>query len=233
MTIRSALWEVDPSSRRNRTQGPPFSGRSRPAVKAASEDGSTSHNALLIVMDQVRLGRVWQGGRPDPDGPSPHEFCPLADICARGRGWAIANGAARALWVGVASIRRKQRAAPPSQRRPDRSISPSGRRDLNPRPPEPHSGALPDCATSRDARPSQISAGSRGTRDPPDASPRPARASGRLRQSQSSSTARPSTPSPLRYRTALRPAHPPTNLSRRRARRYSRGGNRNLPAVFG
>src|SRR6266566_4777230 len=25
----------------------------------------------------------------------------------------------------------------------------SGRRDLNPRPPEPHSGALPDCATSR------------------------------------------------------------------------------------
>src|SRR5207245_379478 len=28
----------------------------------------------------------------------------------------------------------------------------SGRRDLNPRPPEPHSGALPDCATSRNAR---------------------------------------------------------------------------------
>jgi hypothetical protein len=26
----------------------------------------------------------------------------------------------------------------------------SGRRDLNPRPPEPHSGALPDCATSRE-----------------------------------------------------------------------------------
>src|SRR5207253_5289128 len=25
----------------------------------------------------------------------------------------------------------------------------SGRRDLNPRPPEPHSGALPGCATSR------------------------------------------------------------------------------------
>src|SRR5438094_9456549 len=28
----------------------------------------------------------------------------------------------------------------------------SGRRDLNPRPPEPHSGALPDCATSRNTR---------------------------------------------------------------------------------
>src|SRR5438034_2954729 len=28
----------------------------------------------------------------------------------------------------------------------------SGRRDLNPRPPEPHSGALPDCATSRKTR---------------------------------------------------------------------------------
>src|SRR5688572_14474598 len=28
----------------------------------------------------------------------------------------------------------------------------SGRRDLNPRPPEPHSGALPDCATSREAK---------------------------------------------------------------------------------
>src|SRR5437870_2713396 len=28
----------------------------------------------------------------------------------------------------------------------------SGRRDLNPRPPEPHSGALPDCATSRTTR---------------------------------------------------------------------------------
>src|SRR6185312_495535 len=28
-------------------------------------------------------------------------------------------------------------------------LPPSGRRDLNPRPPEPHSGALPDCATSR------------------------------------------------------------------------------------
>ncbi len=29
----------------------------------------------------------------------------------------------------------------------------SGRRDLNPRPPEPHSGALPDCATSRETGP--------------------------------------------------------------------------------
>src|SRR5438876_2269032 len=93
----------------------------------------------------------------------------------------------------------------------------SGRRDLNPRPPEPHSGALPDCATSRDTRPSPISAGSRGTRDPPDASPRLARASGRLRQSSHSTAARPSTPSQLRYRTALRPvnragklaSHPP------------------------
>src|SRR5207249_5178130 len=28
----------------------------------------------------------------------------------------------------------------------------SGRRDLNPRPPEPHSGALPSCATSRTTR---------------------------------------------------------------------------------
>ncbi len=28
----------------------------------------------------------------------------------------------------------------------------SGRRDLNPRPPEPHSGALPGCATSRPSR---------------------------------------------------------------------------------
>src|SRR5712691_4766373 len=28
----------------------------------------------------------------------------------------------------------------------------SGRRDLNPRPPEPHAGALPDCATSRKTR---------------------------------------------------------------------------------
>src|SRR5437016_4829746 len=28
----------------------------------------------------------------------------------------------------------------------------SGRRDLNPRPPEPHSGALPGCATSRKSR---------------------------------------------------------------------------------
>src|SRR5436853_3642409 len=28
----------------------------------------------------------------------------------------------------------------------------SGRRDLNPRPPEPHSGALPGCATSRNTR---------------------------------------------------------------------------------
>ena len=31
---------------------------------------------------------------------------------------------------------------------PDNNLQ-SGRRDLNPRPPEPHSGALPDCATSR------------------------------------------------------------------------------------
>src|SRR2546429_8331922 len=29
------------------------------------------------------------------------------------------------------------------------ALDQSGRRDLNPRPPEPHSGALPDCATSR------------------------------------------------------------------------------------
>src|SRR5687768_17763285 len=31
-------------------------------------------------------------------------------------------------------------------------LAKSGRRDLNPRPPEPHSGALPGCATSRQLR---------------------------------------------------------------------------------
>src|SRR6185503_8026273 len=31
----------------------------------------------------------------------------------------------------------------------------SGRRDLNPRPPEPHSGALPGCATSRLTKPQE------------------------------------------------------------------------------
>ncbi len=30
-----------------------------------------------------------------------------------------------------------------------KNLRESGRRDLNPRPPEPHSGALPNCATSR------------------------------------------------------------------------------------
>jgi hypothetical protein len=46
--------------------------------------------------------------------------------------------------------------AAPERVRPDTdssasglSFSESGRRDLNPRPPEPHSGALPGCATSR------------------------------------------------------------------------------------
>ena len=37
----------------------------------------------------------------------------------------------------------------------------SGRRDLNPRPPEPHSGALPDCATSRQTNPAKELNGSR------------------------------------------------------------------------
>jgi hypothetical protein len=32
----------------------------------------------------------------------------------------------------------------------DNDFSESGRPDLNRRPPEPHSGALPGCATSRD-----------------------------------------------------------------------------------
>lgn len=41
----------------------------------------------------------------------------------------------------------------------------SGRRDLNPRPPEPHSGALPDCATSREPEPGLNYAG-RGQTDP-------------------------------------------------------------------
>ena len=36
-----------------------------------------------------------------------------------------------------------------AQRACGASLYESGRRDLNPRPPEPHSGALPDCATSR------------------------------------------------------------------------------------
>jgi hypothetical protein len=40
----------------------------------------------------------------------------------------------------------------------------SGRRDLNPRPPEPHSGALPDCATSRQL---QITPSNRGSQSDP------------------------------------------------------------------
>src|SRR5215210_7579540 len=38
---------------------------------------------------------------------------------------------------------------PPSQTIVSQQFAESGRRDLNPRPPEPHSGALPGCATSR------------------------------------------------------------------------------------
>ena len=41
---------------------------------------------------------------------------------------------------------------PPIDRQPPSTVwssCESGRRDLNPRPPEPHSGALPGCATSR------------------------------------------------------------------------------------
>ena len=49
--------------------------------------------------------------------------------------------------------------------------SPSGRRDSNPRPPEPHSGALPGCATSRQ----QINVSFRPPDDPEPASRNAAR----------------------------------------------------------
>ena len=46
--------------------------------------------------------------------------------------------------TGAASVDARARANPFAPR-----LTQSGRRDSNPRPPEPHSGALPDCATSR------------------------------------------------------------------------------------
>ncbi len=50
----------------------------------------------------------------------------------------------------------------------------SGRRDLNPRPPEPHSGALPDCATSRNTRRQGAEMPRRpGKASPPDPAPSP------------------------------------------------------------
>src|SRR5207253_10518576 len=50
----------------------------------------------------------------------------------------------------------------------------SGRRDLNPRPPEPHSGALPDCATSRKTRRQGAETQRRrGKASPPDPTPSP------------------------------------------------------------
>jgi hypothetical protein len=54
----------------------------------------------------------------------------------------------------AADTARKEKRAPASSWLPllssaHESLTKSGRRDLNPRPPEPHSGALPGCATSR------------------------------------------------------------------------------------
>src|SRR5205809_5216948 len=55
----------------------------------------------------------------------------------------------------------------------------SGRRDLNPRPPEPHSGALPDCATSRKTRRQGAEMPRRpGKASPPDPAPSPKCVSG-------------------------------------------------------
>src|SRR5438128_857963 len=55
----------------------------------------------------------------------------------------------------------------------------SGRRDLNPRPPEPHSGALPDCATSRKTRRQGAEMPRRpGKASPPDPAPSPRDVSG-------------------------------------------------------
>src|SRR5213593_1364662 len=52
----------------------------------------------------------------------------------------------------AAGERRRQKPAGPTKNgEPFGSPFESGRRDLNPRPPEPHSGALPDCATSRNS----------------------------------------------------------------------------------
>ncbi len=76
------------------------------------------------------------------------------------------------------------------------AVTKSGRRDLNPRPPEPHSGALPDCATSR-------CLGYRNLRHsfrPPDAA-KPASASVRVGEASGASTAfrRAVCAQPLRY----------------------------------
>ena len=76
--------------------------------------------------------------------------------------------------------------------------SPSGRRDSNPRPPEPHSGALPGCATSRQ----QINVSFR----PPDAAETASPQFGRGGAAADRlSAAKEVNPIQVRYRAALRP----------------------------
>src|SRR5436189_6416327 len=75
----------------------------------------------------------------------------------------------------AAGERRRQKPAGPTKNgEPFGSPFESGRRDLNPRPPEPHSGALPDCATSRNTRRQGAEMPRRrGKASPPDPTPSP------------------------------------------------------------
>src|SRR6266571_7722131 len=120
--------------------------------------------------------------------------------------------------------RAERAAAPnaPSRQGPRRLAgAESGRRDLNPRPPEPHSGALPDCATSRchSAQPHPVA------RDRPAVASRKAQVVPSLQRTASHPTPtscglrRGVLPpaSSVRYRTALRPVDhstPPNPVTR-------------------
>ena len=89
--------------------------------------------------------------RSAPDGADPRSSRGRAGVARRGRGRVMAArldpaGARDARAIAGSHPAVEQRDAPGPRPRGDNE---SGRPDSNRRPPEPHSGALPDCATSR------------------------------------------------------------------------------------
>ena len=115
-------------------------------MRGSRAPGALAALRCMVVKRQSRnaSGVTWSA-RPDAARRCPSR--PRGAVLER------AKTLASAQFVRTAHKKRQKgllvRAALVNNSTPVMAFAQSGRRDLNPRPPEPHSGALPGCATSR------------------------------------------------------------------------------------
>lgn len=114
------------------------------AMSPSPEYRARQHMTMNAMMGRQRCKREpWKGYRSLTGDACPHKFesAPHPNL------WLFDNDT----WTGSG---REKHESPTSEVLAGLSFVQSGRRDSNPRPLEPHSSALPGCATSRTTAPS-------------------------------------------------------------------------------